>query len=168
MRGVPPSLAPILPITFHNHLIEGAIVHDMWVEQELLKAFECLRRIAAREDTLVNASQALGAVLAASTAQPNLAGFSPRLTSKVSHAVGRARPVLVDAISTDLSMLDVEFAFTALDDLLSHPTADVSTQQIRVGLLSAELSALHYRRKLAKRGGVTSVSVFFPASSSVQ
>lgn len=124
------------------------------MEEHLVSALECLERVASGDDTLVSASRALSAVLAASVADEDLRGSFPIAASDVRAAVERATPTLARAISGEIPTEEVEFGMQALSALLSEvDDPDRPGQQLHVGLLSSQLNALHCRRELAKRGG---------------
>lgn len=123
------------------------------MEEHLLLALECLERAASADDTLVSASRALSAALAASVAEPYLRRFFPVIASNLCLAIGRATPVLARAISGEIPTEVVEVGLRALTALASESAgADLPNRQLQVGLLSSELNALHCRRELAKRG----------------
>lgn len=123
-------------------------------EEHLVSALECLNRLAVGDDTLVSASRALSAVLAASVANKDLRTSFPAITSGLCAAVERAAPPLARAISGEISAEEVEVGVQSFNALLSEgDNPDRPRWQLHVGLLSSHLNSLHCRRELAKRGG---------------
>jgi hypothetical protein len=124
------------------------------MEEHLVSALECLKRVALGDDTLVSASRALSGVLAASVAHPHLQRSFPAATSELCATIGRAAPALARAISGEILTEEVEVGMQAFNALLSeNDDPDRPRQQLHIGLLSSQLNALHCRRELAKRRG---------------
>lgn len=127
------------------------------VKEHLVSALRYVKRAAAADDTLVSASQALSAVLAASVIDPDLGNSFPTISTELGSAIQRAKPVLLRAISGDCPTYEMEVGLQALEGLLSQcDDLDLPRRQLHVGLLGSELNALHCRRELGKCGGLLS------------